>query len=362
MPLRALLLLVLACGLVASACANGGAVAPFPVDAAAGDLPDGAGGPSNDVPAAAPDASFVGCAPYIGALAECCSQWLLPAGGCPRAPCIPAPCRGDADCPVLQGEGAGERCVLGNCAWCWQDSACGDGRVCRAGRCIAREDPVCPATPTCMEEGCALVSISEVPCPVCLCDGPFHRPCAVDGECLAISSYPYRRCVFGRCVECRNDDDCDGVSCLPPGVCRDTSTHPSELYGTWLIGWPGGLNHYSLFRLEPDGTLRRGHLPEDPIWADDIPPFPCDPDGTDPWPVLGTWEPQEGGALRVRLTSGVPCDGVIWSTEFRVLIAEGGEGATFIDTAVGGQSLDAMRVPVEICDPSFVTCTPPEAW
>ena len=303
-----------------------------------------------------------GCDPWLAVRAQCSYQLSIGDGGCPRLNCMDAPCRTDSDCPALPADGAAERCVLGSCVRCWDDGECDEGRVCRAGRCTSRGDPACPAVPSCDEAGCNLVSISEVPCPVCLCEGPCHRPCAEDDECLPVSSYTYSRCVYGRCTECRNDDDCGGTPCLPPGVCKDTSTHPSAIYGTWLIGWPGGTNHYSLIRFEPDGTLRRGRLPEAPGWLDDIPPFPCDPGAADQWPVLGTWEPVEEGALRVRLVSGVPCDGEAWSQEYRVHALEDGESLSFLSAEVGGPTLDAMRMPVDTCDAAFLDCALPEAW
>ncbi len=360
MAWRTWLILALATGVLASGCPGSGAPAPIPVDAATDDGADAAA-PTDAAPGI-PDAAFTGCEPYIGALVDCPYQWLLPAGGCPRAPCIPEPCQGDGDCPAITGAGAAARCVFGNCVWCWEDTDCGTGRSCRAGRCIARADPVCPEPPACEAPGCALVAISEVPCPVCLCAPALHDPCVSDGECLERSPSLYSRCVYGRCGMCRNDDDCDGATDLPPGLCLDPSTHPAGLYGTWLIGWPGGYNHYSLFRFEPDGTLRRGRLPEAPGWADDIPPFPCDPGATGSWPVLGTWEAVGGGALRIRMTSGVPCDDKAWSGEFRVLVTGDGEAATFIPTGTDAQTLDAMRLSVDICDPSFTTCALPETW
>lgn len=360
MASRSVPLLALVTALLASSCTGSGAPPPIPLDAVTADAdPVDA---TQDAPLAVPDAAFFGCEPYIGALAACSYQWLLPEGGCPRAPCLPEPCGTDADCPAIDGAGAAERCVFGSCVWCWQDTDCGADRACRAGRCIARADPVCPASPACDAAGCALVAISEVPCPVCLCAPAFNDACDSDAECFERSPYLYSRCVYGRCGMCRNDADCPGVPCLAPGICLDTATHPAALYGTWIIGWPGGYNHYSLYRLEPDGTLRRGRLPEDPVWADDLPPFPCDPDAAGQWPVLGTWEPVDGGALRIRMTSGVPCDGEAWSAEFRVLVTEDGDGATFIPTGTDVQSLDAMRVSVGICDPSFTTCSLPESW
>ena len=355
------MLVTVAICLITLGCPGSGAAPPVPLDASEADAVAADANVFTDI-VRVPDAAFVGCEQYIGALVDCAYQWILPEGGCPRAPCIQVPCGTDSDCPALPGEGAAERCVLGNCVWCWQDTQCDTARVCRAGRCIARADPICPATPACDSAGCGLVSISEMPCPVCLCEPPFHQPCAGDDDCMFISAYEHTRCVFGRCTDCRNDDDCGGVTCLPPGVCMETSVHPSVLYGTWLIGWPGGYNHYSLFRLEPDGTFRRGHFPEDPVWLDDIPPFPCDPDEPAQWPVLGSWEPVEDGALRVRLTSGVPCEGEAWSGEFRVLVSEDGDGLTLVGAEAGGQSLDAIRLPVDVCDPAFLQCELPDSW
>jgi hypothetical protein len=360
MSQRSKLLFSLVVGIFNAGCAGSGAAPPIPVDTSGSEVSVMDLVVTEDTEPSIPDASFVGCEPYIGALAACSYQWLLPQGGCPRAPCSPGPCSGDTDCPAIPGDGAGERCVLGNCVWCWQDTDCSAGRACRAGRCIARADPVCPETPSCDADGCDLVSISEVPCPVCLCEGPFHRSCNTDGDCLSISSYKYARCVYGRCTECRNDEDCGGVPCLPPGVCMDAAVHPAALYGTWLVGWPGGLNHYSLFRFEPDGTFRRGRLPDEPSWPDDIPPFPCDSGVADQWPVLGTWEPVGEGVLRVRLVSGVPCDGEVWSAEFRVQVWDDGDGLSFL--AADGQDLDAMRVPVDICDRAFMSCSLPDGW
>jgi hypothetical protein len=362
MPARRSLLLVLITGLLASACTGSGAPPPIPVDTTpAADAVTG-GDASHDTVTGMADASFAGCDPYIGALVDCPYQWLLPEGGCPRAPCLPAPCAVDDDCPGVPGDGAGERCVFGNCVWCWDDADCDTGRSCRAGRCIARADPVCPAPPSCDGVGCGLVSISEVPCPVCLCEETLSDACQTEQDCFEASPYLYTHCVYGRCGLCRNDGDCHGLRCLPPGLCKDVAIHPAALYGTWLVGWPGGLNHYSLFRFEPDGTLRRGPLPEDPIWADDIPPFPCDPGADGQWPVLGIWEPVAEGALRIRLTSGVPCDGVAWSEEFRVLVADDEDHLTFISPGGAGQTLDAMRVAADVCDPSFASCSIPESW
>lgn len=94
----------------------------------------------------------------------------------------------------------------------------------------------CPPAPPCSDPGCALVTPSEQPCPVCVCDSPFARACSYDADCVPLSSHPYRHCVWGRCAECRSDDECAWGQCLPPGLCFDMNPSPWALVGTWVIG------------------------------------------------------------------------------------------------------------------------------
>ncbi|MBN2494142.1 MAG: hypothetical protein JXR96_06095 [Deltaproteobacteria bacterium] len=302
------------------------------------------------------------CAGLIGGLADCPYQLVsepLP-DACPRLECMDAPCATDEDCPQA-GSRSGDRCVLGNCVYCWQDIDCPQGRVCRAGRCTDLQAEPCANDPACSAERCHAVRVSEQSCPVCVCDSLFDLACEQDLDCQIISRHPYRRCVYGRCAECRSDLDCDWGPCLPPGLCFLMEPHPEALYGTWLVGWYGALNHYSYFRFEPDGTLRRGSYEAGEAWADDVPPLPCWPD--EPIAALvGTWEPEvtESGRLIVQMSLNLACDpGSGWRARYGLRLDDEGRSATFFPID-DGQTYEAFRVPTGACAEDFSACQHPE--
>ena len=307
------------------------------------------------------------CPTYIGALAASPYRWIMDdLGGemdwCPVAGGMGVPCETDADCPPAGDAIWGEYCVLGNCVYCWNDGQCPDGQVCRTGRCVEPDPMACNMTPTCGGWGCDTVHISEDNCPVCVCESIFDKQCEDDTTCLPISSFPYKSCVYGRCAECRNDEDCQWGHCLPPGLCYDMTPDQYHLYGTWLIGWSGGMDHYSYFRFEPDGTLRRGHYQEEGAWSDDIPPMPCWPAGVVPSPLVGTWEPvmTESGFLVVKMTLNISCDdGDGWSNRYAVSIVDDMVDATFTDID-GDMDYWAVKVPADKCTADFSTCEPPD--
>jgi len=302
---------------------------------------------------------------FIAALMDAPYGYVAETGAdllCPPAYPMDDPCKTDADCPI----GAllyGGACVLGNCVYCWEDTQCEDGQICRSGRCVPKETP-CYPSPYCAETGCHLVTPSEAPCPVCVCDSIFDNACSEDEFCMLFSSHPYSRCVFGRCAECRNDADCGQWGhCLPPGLCYEMIPPPDNLYGTWLIGWGGGMDHFSYFRFEPDGTLRRGHYLGMGPWSDDIPNLPCWPTvGAPLFPLLGTWEPEitASGLLVVRMSLNIECDyGNGWSARFMVNLAQDGTTADFLDVDSDLQYM-AARVPTDACVPDMSTCKSPD--
>ena len=296
-----------------------------------------------------------GCSRFITALAECPYDLTLPPGpgGCPITTCRQAACAKDADCP------AGLMCVAGSCAACHQDSQCAAGSLCRGGRCVSGGGE-CPVPAPCTSPSCHLVSGSESPCPVCVCDTPTSIPCAEDGECLLFSFFKFAHCVYGRCAQCRQDSECASGRCLPPGLCVGMDPHPSALFGTWLIGWSGGLDHFSYFRFEPDGTLRRGRYEPIGPWSDDIPGLPCDTGWPFPAPMLGTWEPveTESGFLVVKLAINAFCDpGDGWHRRYLFTLGDGGP-ATLTDVD-GDQDLVGMRVPTEACAHDMSFCEAP---
>ena len=275
-----------------------------------------------------------GCEPFISALATCPFDFtgLI----CPSVACREAPCVRDDECG-----GDTPWCVQGDCVRCHNDSQCGNGFQCRGGRCVAGSAG-CPAPSACTAEGCKLVVTGEVPCPVCMCDD-VPPACGTDTQCQSISSVQYNSCVYGACAKCRNDADCQGGHCTAGGICQSVTEHPSWLYGTWVIGWLGGLDHFSYFRFEPGGTLRRGHYgtEDGSAFISDIPPPPCDPGEEITYPLLGTWRVTAGeaGATILHMTVNFSCaEDAGWSRSFEIspgapttynLVDISGEGLTF---------------------------------
>ena len=308
------------------------------------------------------------CQAYIAAPMDCPYAWKTywdSPPGCPEAICMESPCAVDADCvPPASPLYDGESCVLGNCVTCWQDSQCGANQLCRAGRCVWPDAQACEGLPSCEEPGCHLVQASEVPCPVCVCDSIADKACSEDVDCLVYSSYPYSRCVYGRCADCASDADCAaGTTCAPPGMCVAMAPAPQALIGTWLIGWGGGMDHFSYFRFEADGVLRRGRYPEGGAWADDIPGLPCWPAGVLPMPLIGTWEPvmNESGSLVVAMSLNIFCDpGDGWDARFLVTLSDDGTQASFldIDTPDTLQYTGFRQAPSQ-CEPDFSLCEMP---
>ncbi len=321
-----------------------------------GGVDDGMDGGGDEIP---PD-----CPEFISALAECSYQFEEgPPEICPVIVCLDARCERDADCPQHAAMRNGEYCVTGNCVYCWQDSQCSNGFVCRGGRCTDLAANPCGNNPPCTDAGCNLVSISEQACPVCVCDSIFTRVCEDDMDCMIISSYPYRRCVYGRCTDCRHDEDCNHGRCLPPGKCYVMNPHPEVLYGVWLIGWGGGMDHFSHFRFEPDGTLRRGFYEPDLGWSDDIPPLPC---YLDPMPevLIGSWEPGVTASavkLVIRMSLNVPCDnGTGWVAEsYWVEVASDGMSAYFHDQSGNNMDYWAFKKSTDVCNDDFTSCQLP---
>jgi len=185
-----------------------------------------------------------------------------------------------------------------------------------------------------------------------------------------MARFPYRSCVYGRCTECRNDDDCAHGPCLPPGMCFGMDPHPQALYGTWLIGWAGGMDHFSYFRFEPDGTFRRGTYEPQGAWADDVPHLPCAPEHH-PWPspLTGTWEPEAtaSGLLVVRVSLNLDCHtGAGWTGRYGFTLTQNAEGriraqVLAIDEPLGWDT--AWKMPSDICTPDFSECQAPrDLW
>lgn len=304
---------------------------------------------------------------YRAARAESPYLWVAESESelaCPVLIPRPGPCANDGDCPA-DPPGYGGYCVMGNCVYCWNDSQCGDGFLCRAGRCVSASTG-CEPGPPCTDDRCSLVTLSESPCPVCVCDSIYRIPCPNDVFCVSFASHLFNACVYGRCADCRSDADCIGIysgRCLPPGICYEMTPPPHLLYGAWMIGWFGGLDHFSYFRFEPDGTLRRGAYPATDWMMDDVPPLPCHESEMSPVepPLIGTWEPEVTAStfLVIRASLNLGCDtGSGWTTRFAINLEDDGATGTFQDID-NEYTYMGIRVPADSCTPDFATCAVP---
>ena len=308
------------------------------------------------------------CPIYVAALADTHYGLHTDDDGCPEVSAMTVNCEGDGDCADLADAGLpgfGETCVLGNCVWCWNDDECLPGTVCRAGRCVEHTPPDCPDPGACDEPGCWLITPSEAPCPVCTCDSTYGIACEADMDCLPFSFHPFSRCVYGRCADCRNDDDCDWGRCMQPGICYEMTPPEDMLFGTWLIGWSGGMDHFSYFRFEADGTFRRAAYEADGAWSDDIPPIwnVCDPGWPAPAPLIGTWEPEvtQSGFLVIRVRLNLPCaSDQGWTIRWGVNWLEGSPWTADFDDIDGDMDLVGWKIDGAACLDDFSECPQPE--
>ncbi|MFT5434913.1 MAG: hypothetical protein ACI9OJ_005629 [Myxococcota bacterium] len=302
------------------------------------------------------------CPTFITALADC-PHHVSPTETCPKVSCKEASCGSDSDCPAPDVTFGANWCVLGNCSDCWQDGQCPGGQMCRAGRCVNPAD-ACPKTGACSDPGCALVTLSESPCPTCVCGTPFNKPCTADLACQSISSFQYSYCVFGRCTECRADNDCTDGTCAAPGVCLANAPSAAPLYGNWVIGWPGGLDHFSYLRFEPDGTLRRGVYEQGGTFFDDFPSFPCFVEDAFPvtQPLMGTWQVvnDETGLLMVDMSIAIACDpGPGWTARYAIAVSDDGQSINLTDQGDNNLNVIGWPAPPAACSDDMSLCETP---
>ena len=306
------------------------------------------------------------CPTYITALADSHHGLYTGDDGCPTISAMNIRCESDETCAGLADAGLpgfGQTCVLGNCVQCWNNAQCGYTEICRGGRCVPPGPGPCPDAGACSAPGCHLINPSEAPCAVCSCDTVYNITCSQDANCLPFSFHPFSRCVYGRCADCRSDADCDWGRCIQPGICYEMTPPADLLFGTWLIGWSGGMNHFSYFRFETDGTLRRAaYETTDPMssFMDDVPPFwdTCDPGWPVPAPLIGTWEPEvtQSGFLVIRVRLGLTCADDGWNARWMVSPTQSGPWTTLFDDIYEGMDLYGWKVDGGLCADDFSYC------
>ncbi len=283
--------------------------------------------------------SVVVCSPYVTSRAECYYQLVSRSSTepCERSSCRTKRCASDEDCGRENLLGRDRYCVYGHCAECYSDTQCFiRGQVCRGGRCVFGAVDGCPEAPRCSGLGCRLVTMSDVPCPVCVCGSSLGPACETLRDCPAGTPFlRYNACISGSCAECRTDGDCESTeSCVMPGFCQILKTDVDWLMGTWLLSHsdPLGQNHASYFRFEPDGTLRRGRYDSRSDYIDDLPPI-CQLEQLEGG-LLGTWRviTQSSVGLQLTLTlnhSCLPDKG--WEGRFQTNLPSPGATVRFTD-------------------------------
>lgn len=107
---------------------------------------------------------------------------------CSSGICVTPPkCTSDSDC---SGQSTKKFCdtVKGICVECNESEGCTSDKVCSNGRCISR----CKA---------------DSDCNASLCLG------CVDGNCVSKCAASNPFCSSGKCLQCKQDKDCDGKNC-----------------------------------------------------------------------------------------------------------------------------------------------------
>lgn len=89
--------------------------------------------------------------------------------------------------------------------------------------------------------------------PAAACDELPYCDCVTNAACAVVAEDCFCPCGI---EPCEPDCACDCGGGLYLGCSPTSIINPGELeHGVWLIGWGGGLNHYSWVRFEANGAL-----------------------------------------------------------------------------------------------------------
>lgn len=171
-------------------------------------------------------------------------------------------------------------------------------------------------------------------------------------ECAVSNCKVYAEDCFCPCdaacqpVPC--DCACGGGAFLGCGV--DMGPFSDQAVGTWLIGWSGGLNHFSWLRLEPSGVAR---VLDGADLSVNIPFWECSGAGT--WML--TAKPNTVGVY-----FPASCNVGFESLTFTLVPSTGYPPgvilAASIETA-SSQPIEGYKFPHSICDAQLTTCKDP---
>jgi hypothetical protein len=179
------------------------------------------------------------------------------------------------------------------------------------------------------------------------CTYPDYCSCVTNAACKVVSEDCYCPCGVEPC-EPNCACECGGGKYLG---CAPTSIHnPGAAEGLWLIGWSGGLNHFSWVRLEAGGTLT---VNDGSSLFANAPFYPCN--GTGTWSM--TAKPE---TIALYLPAG--CDmAPITFTSWLGTPAwpKGCLQEASVEALPSGQTLMACRFPLEQCNATLTMCIDP---
>ena len=239
----------------------------------------------------------------------------------------------------------------------------GSGGVAGSGG-TASCSPNCAAPPP----GCHFVgeaTCDPPACPPIECDDAGVTDAAPDVSCLIDCAPPPPGCHY------EGEVTCDPPQC-PPLVCEDAATDaPSDsslppdpdtfaemLNGVWLIGWSGGMNHFSWVRLSggPQWGGDAEFLAGDDLFAN-APIWECS--------GLGSWM-ITAKPYTIGLQFPSSCSIGFASYTFLTMLPATGYPpgaivqASLEDLAYPNAPMEGYKFPSDWCDPTMTTC--PDPW
>lgn len=188
------------------------------------------------------------------------------------------------------------------------------------------------------------------------CDPPACPPvvcedASVDAGCAIDCAPPPAGCHF------EGEPTCDPPTC-PPVVCEDAGAFPYNLDGIWLLGWSGGLNHFSWVRFTVDGMA--GGAAQYNAGADlayNAPLWSCNGAGT--W-MLTAKPDTVGFNFPPSCTDGFQAYTFL---SFQAPSSSFPKGAILEATVeaptMPGQTFNAYKFPDSQCDAAMTKCTDP---
>jgi hypothetical protein len=208
-------------------------------------------------------------------------------------------------------------------------------------------------------------------CPPIVCEDAGVADADADVSCVVDCAPPPPGCHY------EGEVSCDPPQC-PPLVCEDAATDapmpvdaPTDsslppdpdtfaemLNGVWLIGWSGGMNHFSWVRLSggPQWGGDAEFLAGDDLFAN-APFWDCT--------GLGSWM-ITAKPYTVGLQFPASCSTGFASYTFLTMLPAAGYPpgavvqASLEDPTNPGATLEGYRFPSDWCDPTMTTC--PDPW